>query len=186
MSRVRKRWLYGISAAVGVIILALMIAASVLARRFEPFIREQAISYMSERFDCNVELAALRIRMPKLSPINVLLAKGRGATVHVEGEGISMRYRNAPDLPQLFAIRKFSLEVDLGTLFADEKVVNAVRLDGMEIHVPPKGERRALGPSTTPSSNPAPKVLIRRVEIKNARLAIVPKERTKHPLAFDL
>ena len=140
MSKVRKRWIYGIAAAVGVFVVALMIAASILARRFEPFIRKQAISYMSERFDSNVELASLRIRMPKLSPINVLLNKGRGATAHVEGEGISMRYRNAPDLPQLFAIKKFSLDVDLGTLFADEKIVNSVRLDGMEIHIPPKGE----------------------------------------------
>ena len=185
MSKRRKLWLYWITAAVGGIIVALLIAASVLARRFEPFIREQAIAYMSERFDCNVELASLRIRMPKLSPINVILTKGRGATAHVEGEGISMRYRNAPDLPQLFAIKKFSLDVDLGTLFADEKVVNSVRLDGMEIHVPPKGERKPLGSSKT-SGNPPPKVLIRRVEIKNAKLTILPKDQTKTPLDFDL
>ena len=52
-----------------------------------------------------------------------------------------MRYRNAPDLPQLFAINKFTLDVDLGTLFEDVKTVNFVRLDGMNIYR--SSERRA-------------------------------------------
>ena len=145
MSKVRKRWLYAGAAVTTTVVAGLFIAATVLSRRFEPFIREQAIEYMSERFDSEVQIAALRIKMPKLSPINVLLNRGKGATARVEGQGISMRYRNAPDLPQLFSINKFILEVDLGTLFEDVKTVNFVRLDGMSIFVPPKGERKPLG-----------------------------------------
>ena len=74
---------------------------------------------MSERFNSEVQIAALEFKMPKLSPINVLLNRGKGETARVEGQGISMRYRNAPDLPQLFSINKFILEIDLGTLFED-------------------------------------------------------------------
>src|SRR5918993_4619127 len=92
----KKRWLIGLT-GVGVLTIAgLAIAASVLSRRFEPFIREQAVQYMSERFNCDVELAALRIQMPKLSPINLLLRRGRGASARVEGEGIAMKYKESP------------------------------------------------------------------------------------------
>src|SRR5436190_10054034 len=178
MSRVRKRWLYSIIAAVVICIVALITAARIASQRFEPFIREQATLYLSERFDCNVELASLKIHMPKLSPIKMLLVRGRGVIARVEGTGISMRYRNAPDLPQLFAIRKFQLHVDIGTLFEDTKVVDLVRLDGVDIHVPPKEERRSLGgaPASETESKPARKVLIRRVEIANAKLTIVPRD----------
>lgn len=179
--------MYGIAALAAVALIAVLIAARVLAQRFEPFIREQAVRYMSERFDSEVELAALRIRMPKLSPINLLLKRGKGASARVEGEGISMRYRSAPDRPKLFAIRKFNLDVDLGALFEEQKIVNQVRLEGMEIFIPPKGERGPMSQADSGSSKGSPpKVLIRRVEIRNAKLTILPKDRSKNPLEFDL
>src|SRR3982751_6928027 len=121
MTQRKKRWLYAAGGVTVVTIAGLVIAASVLSRRFEPFIREQAIAYMSQHFNCDVELAALRIKMPKLSPINVLLTRGKGASARVEGEGIAMRYKGVPsDAPPLFRIRDFSLTVDLGTLFDAE------------------------------------------------------------------
>jgi hypothetical protein len=191
MSKVRKRWLYAGAAVTTAVVAGLFIAATVLSHRFEPFIRQQAIEYMSERFNSEVQIAALRVKMPKLSPINVLLSRGKGATARVEGQGISMRYRNAPDLPQLFAINKFILEIDLGTLFEDVKTVNFVRLDGMRINIPPKGERQPLGQPGAPSeakseSGAGSKVLIRRVEIHDGKLTIVPKDRSKTPLEFFL
>lgn len=192
-SKKQKRWIYGIVSAVAVSIVALLIAVSILSRRFEPLIREQAIAYLSERFDCDVELAALRVHLPKLSPINILLKRGRGATARVEGEGISMRYREAPDRPHLFKISKFSAEVDLGSLVEDMQIVDKVNLQGMEINVPPKEERRPLAPAGSAPQEPepeqqgsAPKVLIRYVAIKDARLVILPRDRAKVPLDFDL
>src|SRR5688572_25364294 len=103
MSRRRKRWLYAAAGLTIATVAGLAIAASILSRRFEPFIREQAIAYLSERFQCDVELAKLRIKMPKMSPLNVLLRKGKGAFAGVEAEGISMRYRDVPaEQPPLF------------------------------------------------------------------------------------
>ena len=188
MTVTKKRWLL-VLAGLGVVVVAgLAITASVLSRRFEPFIREQAVLYMSERFNCDVELASLRIEMPKLSPISVLLNRGRGATARVLGEGISMRYKNAPaDTPPLFKIQDFAVRVDLGTLFEPTKVVEEVVLDGMEIHVPPKEERRPLGKkeeTTQAAGGGKPSVLIRKVVLKDAKLLILPKDRNKVPLDF--
>lgn len=197
LSKRQKRWIYGISGTVGVILIALSIAVSILSRRFEPMIREQAIQYMSERFHSDVKLAALRIKMPKLSPIRVLLQRGRGAVARVEGEGISMRYKESPDLPELFAINRFHFEVDLGSLVDDTKTIDVVELEGMKIHIPPKGERRSLTPSKpgdkpkeeepeTSDSSSSMKVLIREIRIKNGNLQILPKEKGKTPLNFNL
>jgi hypothetical protein len=188
MSKRRKRWLYAAAGLTIATVVGLAIAASVLSRRFEPFIREQAISYLSERFQCDVEMAKLRIKMPKMSPLNVLLRKGKGASAGVEAEGVALRYRDAPaDTPPLFRMRRFNLKVDLGTLFDPVKTVDEVVLEGMEINVPPKGERRALtarNPGEDKGS--AAEIHIRKVIVNDAKLTILPKDKTKTPLDFDL
>ena len=188
MSKRRKRWLYAAAGLTIATVAGLAIAASVLSRRFEPFIREQAIAYLSERFQCDVELANLRIKMPKMSPVNILLRKGKGAYAVVEAEGVAMRYRDVPaDAPPLFRMRRLNLKVDLGTLFDAEKTVDEVVLEGMEINVPPKGERRALTARTNgQDKSAAANIQIRKVILNDAKLTILPKDKTKTPLEFDL
>jgi hypothetical protein len=110
----------------------------------------------------------------------------------VEGEGIAMRYKEVPaDAPPLFRIQSFTLRVDLGTLFESEKIVDEVVLEGMEINVPPKEERRPLtaqADKTSPAETggESSSVLIRKVILKNANLTILPKDRAKVPLHFVL
>ena len=41
----------------------------------------------------------------------------------------------------MFAMKKFAFAVDVGTLLDAKKGVGLVVLDGMEITIPPKGER---------------------------------------------
>ena len=112
---------------------------------FEPTLRAQAIQYLHDRFHSDVELKALHINRPKMSTLQILLRHGRGAIVEVEGDGLSMRFGGDPSLPPLFSIKKVFFTVDLGVLFEPKKSVNFVSLDGMEINVPPKGERQQLG-----------------------------------------
>ena len=83
MSR-KKKWLIGIAAAAMLGIFALVVAASILARRFEPYVREQAIEYLQKRFDSDVELASLPVHLPKTSPLRLLLTKGRGTLARVD------------------------------------------------------------------------------------------------------
>jgi hypothetical protein len=168
---------------------AVLIAASVLSRRFEPFIRDQAIQYLSNRFESDVELKALRIRMPKLSPLKLWRSKGRGSIARVEGEGIAMRWAGNRSLPPLFSIGKFSFELDLGSLWEQKPIVSSVVLDKMEISIPPKGERPKLTGSSEPGQQQGdggPKVKIVDVLIRGARLVLLPKDQSKVPLDFDI
>ncbi|HUQ92921.1 MAG TPA: hypothetical protein VM120_14670 [Bryobacteraceae bacterium] len=193
MSRNRKRWLIGIGLFLAAVVVAVFIAASIAARRFEPYVREQAIKYMQERFNSDVELKSLRIHMPKAPPpLRLLFNKGRGGIARVEGEGISMRYRGATGGPPLFSIRKFHFDVNLGTLLEPQKIVPAVFLEGMEIHIPPKGELRSLSPEKAAekreaeSNSKASNVLIERVNIKDATLVLLPRDKKKVPLDFAI
>ena len=78
MSR-RKKWLVGSGLCALGALLGLFIAAKVLAWRYEPYIRAQAIKYLSERFDSRVELAALRVHLPNGSPLYLLFTRGQGS-----------------------------------------------------------------------------------------------------------
>src|SRR5689334_6056729 len=159
-----------------------MVAISVLSRRYEPYIREQAIRYLRDRFDSEVELETLHIRMPRISTLGLLFTHGRGSVAEVDGSNLSLRHMGRHDIPPMFAIKHFQFDVDLGLLFGTTKRVPLVQLDGMEIYVPPKGER----PKLTSPQHAAPTsgsdgggVVIEDVLITNATLVILPRDENK-------
>ncbi len=188
MSRRRKAWLIWTAAALGIFIAVLFIAAFILGRRFQPLIREQAVKYLSDRFDSEVEIAALRIRMPKLSLPELILKRGRGTRVAVEGTGVALRRHGSASVEPLFTMRKFEFAVDLGTLTEDRKTVDVVRIDGLRITVPPRDERPKKGGSAPAGSSDGSNtnVLIEKVFIRDAQLVLLPRDRTKIPLKFNI
>ena len=99
------------------------IAASIIAKQFEPTLRAQAIQYLHDRFHSEVELRALHINRPKMSTVQILLRHGRGAIVAVEGDGLTMRFGGDRSRPPLFSIKKVFFTVDLGVLFEPKKSV---------------------------------------------------------------
>ncbi|HWY46478.1 MAG TPA: AsmA-like C-terminal region-containing protein [Bryobacteraceae bacterium] len=188
MTARKKYWLAGIGALVGLAVAGAFLAASRMAKRFEPMIREQAISYLSERFHSQVEIASLRVNPPKMSIIQILLRHGRGAMVGVEGQGVSMRFEGMRDLPPLFQIKKLFFIVDLGVLTAPRKTVEFVSLDGVEINIPPKGYRPDLAVSNGWGKDASGKlnVLIKDAQFNNALLVIHPRDKSKQPLRFEI
>ena len=188
MTRTKKRILIGAGIAAVVVSVAVsvavMIAAHLLAKRFDPYIREQAVTYLQKRFDSEVEIGSLTISVPQLSAANLVFRRGLGTFARVEGERISLRHRRNLDLPPMFVMKKFSFLVDLGTLVTEHKTVRSVVVDGMEITIPPKGRRPHLG--TTSGNNPDTGVLIEDVLMTDSTLRILPKDASKNPLQFDL
>jgi hypothetical protein len=182
-SKRKKLWLGGIVLAVLLLGIGAYIAASIIAKQFEPTLRAQAIQYLHDRFHSDVELTELHINRPKMSTIQVLLRHGRGAIVSVEGDGLSMRFGGDRTRPPLFSIKKVFFTVDLGVLFELKKSVNFVSLEGMEINVPPKGERQNLGNGGGESNS---NVLIQNVQIKDAALVLLPKDPSRQPLRFQI
>jgi hypothetical protein len=183
MTRWRKRLLIAAGIA-AVVICGLVIAAVMLARRYEPFIRQQAIEYLEKRFDSRVEIAGLKVHLPTTSPIRLVLTRGRNALGRVEGSGIVVRYRGRRDIPPMLSIGKLEFGVDLGTLFESRKRVPFVNLDQLQIAIPPKGERPGEGSSSSSSGKTG--VVVERVEITRAQLTILPKDVSRKPLDFHI
>jgi uncharacterized protein involved in outer membrane biogenesis len=187
MSR-KKKWLIGTAVATLLGFVVLVTIGSILARRFEPYVREQAIEYLRKRFDSEVEMGQLRVHLGKTSPLRLLMTKGRGTLARVDGEGILLRHNGRRDVPPMFRVARFRFEVDLGTLFDSRKTIPKVLLEQMEINIPPKGERPNLNrdPSHTGASDSQLEVLIGEVKLRDAMLVILPKDKNKIPLAFNI
>src|ERR1017187_1998868 len=127
-------------------LIGLIVPGSILTRRVEPQIRQQAEQYLRTRFHADVRIASLQVRLPGLSPLRMLLTRGRGTVATVEGRGIVMRMTGRPpDAPPLFAVQKFVTAIDIGALGDSVQHVSVVAISGLEIAIPPKGrseERR--------------------------------------------
>ncbi|WP_321477537.1 hypothetical protein [uncultured Paludibaculum sp.] len=184
MSR-RKRWIVWLGAGAGVVLVGLAGLGLYFARRFDPFLREQTIAYLGDRFDAEVELATLKVRMPLASPLEILARHGKGAMARISGEGLTLRLKSLPNRPAFMTMRKFSFEVDLNSAFERKALIRKVRLEGLELKMPPKGEAaRAARPADTSASRVT--VHIDEIVADGTRLSIIPRDPAKEPLVFEI
>jgi hypothetical protein len=184
MTSGKKKWLIGLGVVAGIALVAMFLAGRAMAKRFEPYIRQQALDYLQDRFDSEAELGSLRISIPNLSPYKLVVNRGKGTRAHVEGENVVLRHKGRRDIAPMFVMKRFSFDVDLGAVFETTKRIQLVTVDGMEVNIPPKGERPDLGAAGNEGA--APDVLFDQVVINDSRLSILPRDRKKVPLRFDL
>ena len=191
MTAGKRNWIVAIGLSAVVVAGGVGIAASRLGARIEPYARQAAIGYLSQRFASDVELEALHLRLPGISPLRLVLTRGRGVSVGVEGQGLKMWLKGRPKAVPLFAIRKFRCEVDLESLLHPPVAVSQVFVDGMEIDIPPLGERLRPAPSAgvEPGSRQGASnlgVAIGKVSIQHAELVLEPGNPRRVPLRFDI
>lgn len=175
--------------------------AKKLMENFEPTIRAQAIEYLQDRFDSEVQLQRLDVSLPRFSAWKLWRDKGKGSIAMVEGTGLVIKPRARPELPPLFAIQKFHFDIDLGILSVVEKHVPNVELDGVVVNIPPKGQRdhiRMSKPGDPGTANAAPEppkkedksgksdVIIDHLTMRNSRITIIPKRADRKPLDFTI
>ena len=103
----------------------LVIAAAISVAIRIPFssdaLRTRVVKALSEQLDAEVELQELTLRVyPRM---------------HASGHGLTIRFEHRTDVPPLVAIREFNVDADLVGLWRHR--VAHVRLDGLEINVPP-------------------------------------------------
>jgi len=186
----RKKWIVSGIFVLAVILVGVFISASLMAKRVEPSIKKAAIKYLRERFESEVEFASLQIHVPPALQLRLLFGGGRGSLAQVEGSHLVLRHRGRTDVPPLFAIDRFQFDIDIGALIDNPKTVSRVTLDGLEIQIPPKGERPNLGsrsdPSGTPTTKVSSEVVIEEILVRNAHLTIIPRDKAKVPLGFDI
>jgi len=169
------------TAAVAFIVTAAVAAWLVL--RFQPIARQYFISTLQKRYQSDIELGDLQI---SLYP-----------TVRASGGNLVFWFQGRHDLPPLVQIRRFSFEAGFFNFFRNPKHINRLRLEGLQIHVPPRSDHSSqasppVSASTSASaatsafSSNTTAFVLDEVNADGATLEVAPRDPAKNPLTFDI
>jgi hypothetical protein len=137
-------WLGG---AALVALLVLTAAVAIIAHRFEPFVRARIVQGLQDRFHTHVELSSFHIAPGNgLHGMWGVWATGRGLKIWApQVAGSEQALETTPNTPPVIQLDQFSFHVPLGLNARTWTHISQVRLEGLNIHVPPRSQRGSLG-----------------------------------------
>jgi hypothetical protein len=190
--RSRRRLLLGLTlgSGAGLVVLLLVLASRVPISSHA--LRQKVVETLAERLDAEVELAELHLRVfPRF---------------HAEGAGLTIRHKRRHDVPPLISVKSFSLHADLAGLM--RKHVDQVRLNGLEIDIPPsphdddddkaEGARKGGEPAKADETPRAGKAehkekmraareyIVDNLVSSDAKLVIIPRKKDKQPKVWAI
>src|SRR6202162_3162347 len=133
-----------------------------------PYLHKKVVEMLQEKFHANVELREF----------HVYLFPG----ARIEGAGLALRHEGRTDVPPLISISEFSAEAGILGLLGKPWKISQVKLKGLVIQIPPKGERQKLDWSKTRDMP----VLIGEIASDDAELRLLPKSADKDPHVFAI
>jgi len=177
----RRFWRYALL-VLALLVIGGAIWVSYYAKTLAPRARQRVVDAVAQRFDADVDLKSLDISVfpqPK-----------------VVGTGLAIRHRNWNDPHPLIYIERFTAETNFATLISRTNTVSQVRLDGLRLHLPPRGravlkQTAEAGNTDVASANAgtdktAFRFLIQTLIADGAVLEIEPKVAGKEPLRYQL
>jgi hypothetical protein len=144
----------------------LWLASPVLSR----IVQERLRHGLSTDFASDLELRSLHVTVfPR---------------VRVDGEDLVMRRKDTPNLPPLITIKKFSADANLAGLLRTPPHVSLVRLEGLQIAVPPRsgGAPREHGSGTKAKKS----FVVDQIIADGTTLTTLPADSSKEPLEWDI
>jgi AsmA-like C-terminal region len=160
----RQRWLIGSGIAAIVTILAISVVARI------PFsskiLSERVTKSLAERLDAEVELGGLTLHA--------------FPTLHATGTDLTIRHKGRTDVPPLITIKSFTMHTSL--MSAWRRHVEQVRLEGLEIQIPPGEDRDDTEPPVAKTGAhlfKGPPVIVDDLVADDAKLVIIPRDRSR-------
>ncbi|HEX3684907.1 MAG TPA: AsmA-like C-terminal region-containing protein [Bryobacteraceae bacterium] len=163
------------------LVIALAIAADRYIRGLGPRAKQRVVAALQQRFDADVDLKSLQVSLfPQPS---------------VTGEGLSIRHKQWPDPRPLIYVASFTARTDFRTLIDRRNHVDLVRLQGLEIHIPPRGrasntevqeDLHQVAGGEPGHDTARLTFLIETIVADGALLEIQPKVQGKRALRFDI
>jgi hypothetical protein len=111
------------------------VAARLVIDRAQPIIRARVINTLSNRFDGKVELESFQV-----SVMHGIQVSGNGLKIF--GKTDPNPYE--PGVQALIAVKEFSFQSSLRSLFRSPMHVETVYVKGLELNVPPKQDRQEM------------------------------------------
>jgi hypothetical protein len=158
-----------------VVLAALLIAGNIMLRRAGPILKARIVETLSTRFHSHVSLDRL-----DASLLHGLEVSGDGLRIAPPDDVVA-----AGATQPLIAIAHFSFHAGLAGLFVEPMHAGTVKVEGLQIHIPPREMRR---PSPEPHAKHGGKmkVLVDRIVCENSRLVIDTAKPDKTPKDFEL
>ena len=163
MSRRGRRWLIG-SAIVGFVVIVAITAVARIPFSSE-ILSERLTETLADRLNAEVELGGLTLRaFPSL---------------HATGVDLTIRHKGRTDVPPLIVVKSFT--VDTSLISAWRRRVERVRLEGLEIQIPPDEEDHDPEPVGITGTHviKGRQVVVDEVIADAAKLVIIPRNRDK-------
>jgi hypothetical protein len=164
---------------IGIVALVLLIGVAVAARmviaRAEPILRTRVIETLSNRFNSKVELANLHV-----SVVDGIKVSGDGLKIF----GTTDPNPYEPGVQALIGVQEFRFQTSLLSLFRSPMRVETVYVKGLELNIPPKGDRREM--TNMGSKTRKMTIFVDRFVCEDTRLVINTSKPGKVPLEFDI
>jgi hypothetical protein len=168
----------------GGVFLALLVAAGVVVEyvvhHAEPIVRRRVVASLQQRFNSPVELDALHISV------------FRG--LQVTGEGLRILRIAGPNEPDvhkqgaapMLSVKSFEFRAGVRELFEPTMRVEVVRVDGLQLNIPPKEDRGPLIQHDQTKKQPKLSILVDKIVVTNMTLTIETNKPGKLPLVFQV
>jgi hypothetical protein len=183
--RRRARWPFWVGGSVLAFLLTLAIIVDILAHRAEPFVRQQVVEALSERFHAHVELDSFHLSLGNtLRGEWGVWGEGKGLRVWPPAElkGVQVPMPKPPMAP-LVRLDEFHFHAPLHYKSGQPIHITQVRLKGLDIHFPARSRiRRATEPK--PTEQPSVSIIIDALDCTNARFTHESDNPNKLPLEF--
>lgn len=157
------------------ILIAVTVAATVgvfvASRQLEPRLHHWVTGALSHSLQSEVSLGRVSLAWYPL---------------RLAAHDLVIRHRGRTDIPPLIVVASFT--VDLQPLDLWSSTVEHVKVDGMEVHIPPRDDqtgKRPL-PKAGDSGGEGRQLVVRRLTATNTRLVIIPKTERKNPKVWDI
>jgi hypothetical protein len=177
----RRRWvLWTVSTFVVVAVGGAALVAWEL-RQLEPRMREKVVETLSARFNSPVELDRLSLSVDK--------------DVIVTGGGLRILYLAGPTKPDanpaagrpMLSVQNFEFRTGWRELLRPTTRLVTVKVQGLQIHIPPKQERGQEMPDDPKKRGQSRLgIAVDRIECTDARVVLETSEPGKAPLVFDI
>jgi len=168
---VSSRWKIGLWIAGGTVlaVVAALIAVSVeISRGARGWVEDS----LTHEFNSKVELSSFRVAIP--FPL-----------VQGEGENLALQFQGRRDLPPLILVKRFTLRASIWGLLHNSRRISFVRLEGLQINVPPREERSSGGDAKS-AVRKFRTLRFDEILSNGATLKILTSKPGKNPLEFDL
>jgi hypothetical protein len=162
---------------IGIVAVICLVGAFVAVRlviaRAEPILRDRVIETLSNRFESKVELGSFHVSLIKGIEVS-------GGGLKIFGPTDPNPYE--PGIQALISIHEFRFQTSLPSLFRSPMHVETVYLKGLELNIPPKGERREM--TSMGSGKNKMTIVVDRFVCKDTKLVINTSKPGKPPLEF--